>query len=232
MNIIETKDSQFRGDIGGMLDLDIKQLTDQGQFEGYAATYGNIDRGGDICVAGCFDESLRARPIVKVKMLLHHDTRRVVGRWTDAVSDSKGLHVKGQLLLATNDGKETYELLKAEALDGLSIGYRTQESEYDRDEDIRRITKAELMEVSIVTFPMNEQAMVSMVKSFEPAIDAVDTLSDAEKLLREAGRAFSRKEAKDFVSVVRKIAQREAGGDHTADDEVGALNRLSALMRA
>lgn len=228
----ETKDSQFRGDIGVALDIDLKQLTDEGKFEGYASTYGNVDRGGDICVAGCFDESLRSRPISKVKMLLHHDTRRVCGKWTDAASDSKGLHVRGQLLLGTTDGKETYELLKAEALDGLSIGYRTQESEYDRDDDIRRIMKAELMEVSIVTFPMNEQAMINMVKSYEAAIDAVETLSDAERLLREAGRAFSRKEATDFVSVVRKIVQREAGDGHKAEDELGALNRLTAMLRA
>jgi hypothetical protein len=82
-----------------------------------------------------------------------------------------------------------------------------------------------------VTIPMNDMATISSVKSFMEAIDAFETLSDAERLLREAGREFSRKEATDFVSKVKSIAQREAGDDQKAAHHVAALQQLSQILR-
>ena len=38
---------------------------------------------------------------------------------------SAGLKAEGRLILSTVKGRETYELLKAGALDGFSIGYKT-----------------------------------------------------------------------------------------------------------
>ena len=154
MNHLELKDGKFDGETGKLLNLDMKQISDEGEFEGYASVYGNVDQGGDIVRMGAFDESLRNRPATKVKMLLHHDTRKLVGTWQSMQSDSRGLFVKGKLLLSTQLGRDTYELMKAEAMDGMSIGYRTLEHEYDSQKQIRTIVKADLLEVSLVTFPM------------------------------------------------------------------------------
>lgn len=173
----------FNGETGLPFDLDIKGLTDQGEFEGYASTFGNIDQGGDICVQGCFAESLAKRPASKVKMLLHHDTRRICGTWSEMVEDPRGLKVKGRLLLTTTDGRETYELMRAGALGAMSIGFRTLVDEIDRTSGVRKILKADLMEVSIVTFPMNERAAISSVKSSSADLaNATKWLAKAIKL--------------------------------------------------
>lgn len=230
--MFERKDTRFKGSIGNVAAFDIKQLSDEGEFEGYASVYGVIDLGGDIVQAGAFDESLRKRPAGKVKMLLHHDTRRVVGVYDQMYSDSKGLFVKGRLLLGTQDGRETHELLKADALDGLSIGYRVNDHSYDRETDIRTIVKADLMEISIVTFPMNEQAMISAVKGEQ----GFKTVREFEQFLREEG-GFSANSAKAIAANGFKSDLRDEA-DATSDlrDEadtvsIEALNRFASMMR-
>ena len=225
MNI---KESVFRGENSTPLLLSQKMLNDEGEFEGYAATYGNVDKGGDIIVAGAFDESLRARPAKKIKMLVHHDTTKIVGTWDSAESDATGLYVKGKLILKTQLGRETHELLLAGALDAMSIGYVTKEENTDRMTGIRELNKVSLQEISIVPFPMNDQAMVMGVKSFSELVTEIQSLSDAEKLLREAEGGFSRKEAVAFVSKVKRIAQREAADNQGVTD---ALTKLTQLLR-
>lgn len=232
----ELKDA-FNGETGHALDIDLKALTDQGEFEGYASTFGNVDRGGDIVVQGAFAESLQQRPAPKVKMLLHHDSRRICGTWTDMSEDPRGLRVKGKLLLTTTDGKETYELMRAGALDAMSIGYRTLVDEIDRTTGVRKITKADLLEVSLVTFPMNERATVSTVK----ALDKFTTQDwrDIEATLRDEG--LSRADAVKAVSGLKNWLQRDAGGpdgeprDETPPSDTAALmaiRKLTAALRS
>lgn len=233
---LERKDTAFKGETGSAFDLDVKGLNEQGEFEGYASTFGNVDRGGDIVMPGCFAESLGKRPPGKVKMLLHHDTRRICGTWSEMVEDGKGLKVKGKLLLTTQDGRETYELMRAGALDAMSIGYRTMLDEIDRSSGVRKIMKADLMEVSLVTFPMNERCTVGAVKR---ALDLTqEDLRDMEAVLRDAG--LSRADAVKAIAGFKNWLQRDAGepntgqrdADAAADTEtLLALRRLTAALR-
>lgn len=234
--LLERKDTAFSGELGHAFDLDVKALTDQGEFEGYASTFGNVDRGGDIVVAGAFAESLQARPAAKVKMLLHHDTRRICGTWAEMVEDSQGLKVKGKLLLTTQDGKETYELMRAGALEAMSIGYRTLVDEIDRQTGVRKIVKADLMEVSLVTFPMNERCTVGAVK--RAGEYTTQDWRDIEAALRDEG--LSRADAVKAVSGLKSWLQRDAGepGKGSRDeapaadtDALLALRRLTAAIR-
>lgn len=232
------KDGAFRGDHGHPLDLDLKGLTDQGEFEGYASTFGNMDQAGEICVAGCFAESLARRPASKVKMLLHHDTRRICGVWKEMAEDGRGLRVKGQLLLTTQDGRETYELMRAGALDAMSIGFRTLKDEIDRGSGVRKLITLDLFEVSIVTFPMNTRAGISTVKAEEVPQFTVEQWRGMEAALRDEG--LSRADAVKAVSGFKKYLLRDAEGPNdgardeqpTADTEtVLALRRLAAAFR-
>lgn len=206
---------------------------EEGTITGYGSVFGNLDGGDDVVQAGAFSQSLNAwRAKGKMpKMLWQHDTRKPIGVWTNMQEDSKGLLVTGRFTKGVQQADEAYALLKDGALDGLSIGYRCLNDEYDTQNDIRTIKAADLLEVSIVTIPMNDMATISSVKSFSEAIDGFDTLSDAERFLREVGRPFSRKEATDFVSKVNRIVRREAGDDQEARAHVAALNRLAQALR-
>ena len=183
------------------LSLDLK-ADNAGVIEGYGSVFDVVDGGGDIVAPGAFTASLRSGR--KAKMLLQHDPADVIGVWDDLAEDEKGLRVKGRLLTTIRKGAEAYELAKAGAIDGLSIGFRTIKS---MDRNGRRvIMQAELWEVSLVTFPMNELARVDAVKSADM------TERELERILRAQG--FSRAEAKAITAYGFKGYQdvlRDAG---------------------
>lgn len=166
---------------GTCLELDIKAIAEDGTFTGYASLFGVTDLGGDSVQPGAFTKSLKSKPAGKVKMLRGHDTSEPIGVWTRIEEDSRGLRATGQLILTTVKGRETYELLKAGALDGLSIGYRTKKESYDRTKKIRLLNELDLFEISLVVFPMLPSATISRVKQndFSRLVQAINAATAA-----------------------------------------------------
>ena len=164
--------------------FDIKSIGDDGVIEGYGSIYGSEDDGGDIIRKGAFDESITNGR--KIKMLWQHDPSNPIGVWESLVSDNKGLKVKGRILLETVKGCEAHALVKVGAMNGLSIGFKTEKSTQEHRDAPRFIEKADLWEISLVTFPMHTGATITSVKNSL-------TKRECEKALRDAG--FSRKEA-------------------------------------
>ncbi len=168
-----------------------------GTFEGYGAIFGNVDRDGDVVEPGAFAESLKARTPV---LLWQHDTKAPIGRFEVVREDEKGLYVKGRLSMQGR-GAEAYELLRMGALDGLSIGFITREATRDAATGTRRISKADLMEVSLVTFPANDLARTHSVKSALGGAQAPSLPDDPrafERFLRDYG--FSRTRARTITA--------------------------------
>lgn len=124
-------------------------------FEGDLSTYGNVDLGGDICEAGCFDRDVAANGTHR-PLLWQHRTDEPIGSF-DVVTTEGTLRVKGEIDLNTPYGPAAYSLLSHGDIDGMSIGYNARDYTYDKD-GIRHLLDLELMEGSIVTFPMNPQA--------------------------------------------------------------------------
>lgn len=218
---MQIKDSLFRGRAGGTIAVDVKAVSEEGEFEGYGSIFGSMDQGRDVVVSGAFAKSLARRPAEKVKMLWQHRTDQVIGKWTDMREDAKGLFCRGRLFMGVQAAKECHVLMKEGAIDGLSIGYRTVNDEYDRDANLRRLTEVELMEVSVVTFPMHMDATVSLVKG-----DDLPTEREIETHLRDAG--LSRSQAKAFVAGGYKSLKnlRDAG-----DQDEDEMRKLAAMMR-
>ena len=61
-------------------------------------------------------------------------------------------------------GRELISLLRAGAIDGLSIGFRASKARIDPKTRIRRLHAVDLWEISIVTFPLLVGARVRAVK--------------------------------------------------------------------
>ena len=135
--------------------LDTKAVTEDGQIEGLAAGYGNVDAGGDVIVPGALARSLRGR--TSVPMLMYHDQTRPAGIWTDFAESRDGLVVKGQLSLSSQIGQEAHALVRDGAIGGLSIGYKTIREQIVGK--TRQLLELALYEVSLVTIPMNERAV-------------------------------------------------------------------------
>ena len=184
---------------------DESESKEYGMFEGYGSVFGNKDLGNDVIEKGAFTKSIRRRTNKGVKLLYQHKSDMPIGVFDEIKEDDHGLVVKGRLALKTQAGAEAYELLKMGALDGLSIGFKINPSEvsYDRRSNKRIIKEVDLMEVSLVTFPMNPQATVRSVKGQEISI------REWEKGMRDAFN-LSRSESKMAAKAVTDVfVQRE-----------------------
>ncbi len=123
--------------------------------EGYASLFGVPDQGGDIVEPGAYRASLEAmrRGGRRVRFLWQHDPAEPIGIWEELREDGRGLRVRGRILTGLRRGAEALELIRAGAIDGLSIGYRVRKARRD-EAGRRRLIEVELWEVSLVTFPM------------------------------------------------------------------------------
>ena len=144
--------------------FEIKQINEDGVFEGYASVFGVLDDQGDIVISGAFAATIAAKGADGIRMLWQHHPHFPIGTWLDLKEDERGLLVRGQLVLV-GKGEEAHALLKAKALRGLSFGYSAKKSEHDDENGIRRLIEVELWEISLVTFPANLQAGVTGVKT-------------------------------------------------------------------
>lgn len=129
------------------------------EIEGYASIYNKADLNGDMIAPGAFAASLKNPG--GIRMLYQHAAEAPVGRWLSFREDARGLFVRGELILSSPRARELHALLAGGAIDGLSIGYQTVRSA--RAVSGRRITEAQLWEVSVVTFPMAPEARVTRV---------------------------------------------------------------------
>lgn len=135
-----------------------------GSFEGYAALFGRVDLGRDLIVHGAFARSLAERGVSGVRMLFQHDPAEPIGVWTEIREDGTGLYVRGRLTPEVARAREVLALMRAGAIDGLSIGFRAVEGRTEPRSRIRRLTRIDLWEVSVVTFPMQPDARIDTVK--------------------------------------------------------------------
>ena len=135
-----------------------------GTVEGYASLFGEIDQARDMMMRGAFAATLRQRPLQRIPMLFQHDPAEPVGVWLELREDHHGLFARGRLIPEVTRARELLSLLKAGAIDGLSIGFRTAKARIDPRSRVRRLHAVDLWEISIVTFPLLAGARVHAVK--------------------------------------------------------------------
>lgn len=197
----------------------------EGGFSGYGSVFGNIDSASEIVAPGAFSQSIQeyANSNINLPVLWQHQYDAPIGIYKRFVEDNIGLHVEGEINLEVQQGREAYALLKQGAISGLSIGYAVDDYEQDAQSSIRTLKKLSLYEVSLVTFPANERARVTAVKS-----DSIRTIRDLEKFLRDAG--LSRGEA---LGVASRFKSKEDMSDSCSSEVIGQKldNFLNALKR-
>jgi uncharacterized protein len=119
--------------------------------EGYASLWGVADLNGDVVARGAFGASLAATGALGVRMLHQHESRSPVGVWDEMGEDDRGLWVRGRIMDWSAEARFARALASAGALDGLSIGFRSQRAR--RDGRLRVLVEVALWEVSLVAFP-------------------------------------------------------------------------------
>lgn len=159
-------------------------LSPDGTFSGYASLFDIPDQGGDIVARGAFAGTLARLGPSGVRMLFQHDPKEPVGIWTSIIEDSRGLHVEGKLTLGNARSRDLDALIASGAIDGLSIGFKTVTSQKLARSGHRRLTRIELWEISIVTFPMLPEARIAKnyPRSYPRPLNPGDTRSQSRAL--------------------------------------------------
>jgi HK97 family phage prohead protease len=200
-------------------DCELKQVgtDDEGAFEGYASIFNNKDLGNDVIKYGAFANSIKNRNPKNIKLLYQHKTDEPIGVIEYIEEDKKGLKIEGRLAMGTQKGREVFELMKMGAIDSMSIGYRLNPDGYKYDPKTRKrsIKEVDLMEISLVTFPMNPKAKVTKVKLAEM------TERELEKVLRDA-HIFSNDLAVHTASLLHKSVH--------VDDQRDVADSIKALI--
>ncbi|WP_185983131.1 HK97 family phage prohead protease [Aureimonas mangrovi] len=155
----------------------------EGRISGYASLFDRPDQTGERVLRGAFSRTLAERGAGGVRMLWQHDPREPIGVWTRLFEDERGLRVEGRLALATQRGREVFELIRAGAVDGLSIGFRTRRASRDPRTGERRVNEVDLWEVSIVTFPMQSLARLAEMRGRALAASLTQSLKAAARRL-------------------------------------------------
>ncbi len=208
--------------------FEVKEANDEnkeGILEGYASTFGNMDQGFDIVDKGAFKKTLKDNK-GKFPILADHNPYEHIG-WNEKGSeDDFGLLVRGTVMLDVQKGREKMALAKKameiKAPMGLSIGYTTITAEPNKDNPrVRHLKELKLWEYSIVTFPMNTQAMVTAAKSMG-AVDKAEfllsqlkaqgiSMNDLEMALRKEAADQDFEPTKIIQSLDNLIAKFNAG---------------------
>lgn len=167
MSDIETKDFELK-----LLGEHVEQTNSAGQpigiITGLASTFNNVDRVGDVCVRGCFREAKAGLP-----MLWQHLSHSPIGRIRELKETDAGLEFEAELILAVPQARDAWELARGSVITATSIGYRVQDHDFAKHVDpvskkerrIRRLKKLSLHEISMVTSPANDLAILTSVKS-------------------------------------------------------------------
>ena len=182
------------------------------KIAGYANTI-TKDRAGDVVTAQAWAkgvENYRRNPV----LLYQHKHDNPIGRVDKITVDKKGIFVEAAVSEAAEKNHGVQTLIKDGALKSFSVGFRVKDGKYNRDDDSMTITDVELLEISVVSVPCNQDSLFSIRKSF-----------DSEQDYKEFTKSFEatdEKEIKMMRSIMAGITDVQDGHYHTVEvDENG-----------
>src|SRR3954452_4272874 len=190
-----------------LLPMSLVSLSGDGAVEGYASLFGEVDQARDMVMPGAFAQTLKQRGLRKIPMLFQHDPAEPVGVWLEIAEDFRGLRARGRLIPDVMRAKELLALIRAGAIDGLSIGYRTVRGQIDPKTRVRRLYQVDLWEISIVTFPLLNGARVAAVKQ-APKLSRLREAAEREWQGLLAGRGIGQCRA-PRLPVASRLSERD-----------------------
>lgn len=178
-----------------------------GQFDGYASVFGNVDSYGDIVEKGAFAKSLAewAEKGNTIPLLWGHDFADPysnIGSIDLAEEDEHGLKVRGTFDLDNPKAAQVYRLVKGRRVTDMSFAYDVRESE--QKDDANHLTEVHIFEASIVPIGANSAA----------GVEAVKALAEAAAQGVKAGRVLSAKNeglVRDAVKALKDLLSANAG---------------------
>jgi HK97 family phage prohead protease len=133
-------------------------------ISGYASTFGNIDRHGDIIDPSAFDETME-RYMESSILLAFHNQKMPIGMVSEAHIDEKGLYVVGQIPESPDPQIQgVRKMIEKGILRSFSIGGYFHREKGTHGNVIRKV---DLVEISVVSVPANPLASFSVQEGKE-----------------------------------------------------------------
>jgi HK97 family phage prohead protease len=205
-------------------------------FSGYASTFNGVDSYNDRIAPGAYDsviKSIAAGAARMPKMFVNHKAWELpIGKWLSLSQDDVGLKVEGELTPGNPNAAAVRASMEHGTVDGLSIGFRLLKGDtemvQEKGEEIRLIKNiSELVEISVVTFPADEDARVDPT-SLKSAVETIETIRDLEAFLRDAG--LPRSLAKATAGQAKRIFdRRDVGETVSLPDDLRSL--IASLLK-
>jgi len=149
-------------------------------IEGLGSTT-SMDRDEDVLEPGAFRESLAPYLAKNPIVLFNHDMWRPIGTVTEAEIRDGGLWVKCRIV-----DEEIQKLIAERVLRTFSVSFIIQDFRYENLNDpdkneTRVITRAELIEVSVVSIPSNRDAIFTVSKAWKQRNRAAKFIEELER---------------------------------------------------
>jgi len=201
----------------------IKKGSKSLKIAGYANTTAK-DRAGDIVTAEAWAkgvENYRRNPV----LLYQHKHDCPIGRVDNIRVDKKGIYVEGAVSEAAEKNHGVQTLIKDGALKSFSVGFRVKDGKYNREDDSMLITDVELLEISVVSVPCNQDSLFSIRKSF----DSDEEFNEFKNSLKEADA----EEIKKMRKIKAGITDMSDGHYHTVemDDNGNGVTTYASHMQ-
>lgn len=155
------------------------------EITGYAST-ASLDRHGDVVVSNAFTDSIRRRGLTGprgVRLLLQHRAEQPLGAITKLEQRNDGLWIEATIEEGISYGKDAALATKAAGGLNFSVGFRIIDADFVTSPsgyEYLEITKGDLHEVSVVTFPANEEA--EMITVGEKNVSLAETINRMKQL--------------------------------------------------
>lgn len=217
---------------------------EQGLIEAYGSVFDNTDSYDDVVRPGSFKRTIQnsksrvqdGKSTFLIPMLFQHDPDRPIGGWKSLEENSHGLLCKGQIVLSTQLGRETYELIKAGVINEFSIGFDIPKggSFYDKETGLRNLTEIRLWEISPVSFAANREALLVGVKAKENTMDKTteDTVlakSIQEYYMQEMCKNLMKEWGCTYLRVLTKAVIDALKSGQPEQDMAQAMDDFKAL---
>jgi HK97 family phage prohead protease len=196
-------------------DLETKALVDSmgidalppGYTAGWASTP-DLDHYSHVVVPGAFDESIAEKGLTGpkgIKLLIQHDRDRPAGLIKVLKTVGGKLWMEAEMNLDIGYVSDFYKAAKMVGGMSFSVGFYVEDYEFKsvNEEEILYITKGELEEVSVVTFPGNPEAVMTYLKE-APIEGTYKSIAEFEKALQAEGLVKSRNAAARLTQVVKQ----------------------------
>ncbi len=220
-------------------------------IEGYASTV-DIDRSGDVVPKSVWEAGIQnylKNPII----LAQHDYDDPIGRMTEYKVDDKGLWVKARISSAA---EEVFGLIKDKILTAFSIGFRILDAEYNSAAEVFVIKELELVEISVVSVPCNQNTLFDLSKAFDSEQDYKEfkqqfapkgdsakgleskteakstTTKELEMTPEEMQKMLADAAAKAAEEATQKLLAQQAAEKAAAEAEAKAAAELEAKVKS